>query len=315
MSGSTLRTIRQMRRKKPLRQRIWENRYIYLLLLPGLLFFIIFKYVPIYGLQLAFKRYQVNLGINMSPWNGVDNFRLLFVDGDFWKSVRNTLVIAYLQILLFFPFPILLSILLNEVRQTRLKKVVQTIYTLPHFLSWVIVSGMVLNMLSSNGAINNLLAVMGLERVQFLTNKSVFRQLLVLLLTWKESGWSCILYLAAITAIDPSLYEAATIDGANRWHKIRFITWPGISMIVVVTLILRIGSIMDAGFEQIINIYNPTVYEVADIIDTYVYRITFQRPANFGVSTAVGLFKGLTNCILLLTTNWICVRISGTGIV
>ena len=165
MSGSTLRTIRQMRRKKPLRQRIWENRYIYLLLLPGLLFFIIFKYVPIYGLQLAFKRYQVNLGINMSPWNGVDNFRLLFVDGDFWKSVRNTLVIAYLQILLFFPFPILLSILLNEVRQTRLKKVVQTIYTLPHFLSWVIVSGMVLNMLSSNGAINNLLAVMGLERV------------------------------------------------------------------------------------------------------------------------------------------------------
>ncbi len=314
-AGTAARGMALKRPRKPLARRIWENRYIYLMLLPGVLFFVIFKYIPIYGVQLAFKQYSVQLGITGSRWVGLANFRLLFVDPDFWQAVRNTLIIAYLQILIFFPFPIVLAILLNELTQRRYKRIVQTIYTFPHFLSWVIVSGIVLNMLSNTGAINNLLAVLGLEKVQFLTDKGVFRQLLVLLLTWKESGWNCILYLAAITAIDPTLYEAATIDGANRWHRIRYITWPGISMIVVVTLILRVGSIMDAGFEQIINIYNPTVYQVADIIDTFIYRITFQRTANFGLSTAVGLFKGLTNCALLLSANFISQRIGGTGIV
>jgi putative aldouronate transport system permease protein len=285
------------------------------MLLPGLAFFGIFKYIPIYGIQLAFKKYSVNMGITGSPWVGWANFRLLFVDADFWQAVRNTLVIAYLQMLVFFPFPIILAILLNETRRKKFKRAAQTVYTFPHFLSWVIVSGMALNMLSSGGAINNLLAVLGWERVQFLTDKGIFRYLLVIMLTWKEAGWNCILYLAAITAIDPTLYEAATIDGANRWHRIRYVTWPGISMIVMVTLILRVGSIMDAGFEQIINIYNPTVYQVADIIDTYIFRITFQRTANFGLSTAVGLFKGMTNCVLLLSANWICVRMEGTGIV
>ncbi|MCL2058719.1 MAG: ABC transporter permease subunit [Oscillospiraceae bacterium] len=299
---------------KKLGQRIWRSKHIYLMLLPGVLFFAIFRYIPIYGIQLAFKKYAFNMGITGSPWVGLDNFRLLFLDGDFWQAVINTLIIAYLQILVFFPFPVVLAILLNEIRVHKYKRTVQTIYTFPHFLSWVIVSGMVLNMLASAGAINNLLNVLGFERVHFLTNKDTFRQLLVIVLTWKESGWSCILYLAAITAIDPTLYEAAVIDGANRWHKMRYITLPGISMIVVVTLILRIGHIMDAGFEQILNIYNPSVYAVADIIDTYIYRITFQRPANFGLSTSVGLFKGITNCVLLLSANWLSQRIGQTGI-
>lgn len=313
-SNSAIHTVKSSRRSKTLFAAIWRKRYIYLLLLPGIAYFAIFKYIPIYGVQLAFKKYLVNQGITGSPWVGFSNFRLLFIDGDFWTAVRNTLIIAYMQILICFPIPIALAVLLNEIRQRKFKRTVQTIYTFPHFLSWVIVSGMVLNMLSTNGAINNLLAVLNYDRVQFLTDKKIFRWLLVFLQAWKESGWNCIMYLAAITAIDPTLYEAATIDGANRWHRMRYITWPGISMIVVVTLIMRMGSIMDAGFEQIINIYNPAVYEVSDIIDTYVFRITFQRPANFGLSAAVGLFKGMTNCVLLLTTNWICVRLSGTGI-
>ena len=315
LSGQSALIPKPVSKKKNLLHRIWESRYIYLFLLPGIVFFAIFKYVPIYGVQLAFKKYNVQSGITASPWVGMYNFEFLFIDPDFIQAVFNTLIIAFMQIVFFYPFPIILAMLINEIRLTKYKKVVQTIYTLPHFLSWVIVSGMIMNLFGSGGAITNLLRLLSSNEITFLTNKDLFRQLLVGELLWKEAGWSCILYLAAITAIDPALYEAATIDGANRWHRMRYITWPGISMIVIVTFILRIGSLMNAGFEQIINIYNPTVYNVADIIDTYVYRVTFQRPANFGVSTAVGLFKGLTNCILLLITNWICVRIGGEGII
>ena len=191
---------------------------------------------------------------------------------------------------------------------------VQTILTFPHFLSWVIVAGIMMNILANNGAVNNLLATMGLEKYNFLTDKGLFRYILVFTLSWKEAGWSCILYIAAITGIDPSLYEAATIDGANRWHKILHITWPGILPVVLITLILRVGSMMDAGFDQVMNLYNNTVLDVADILDTYIYRITFQRMPNYGFSTAVGLFKGLTNCILLLSVNAVCKKINGTTI-
>lgn len=300
---------------KSLARRMWESRYLYLLVLPGFAYFVIFRYVPMYGIQLAFKNFSSNLGITKSAWVGLENFQYLFVNNEFWYSVRNTLIISYLQILFCFPFPILLALLLNEMRLRKFKRVTQTIFTFPHFLSWVLVSGIVMNVLSMNGAVNNLINVLGGEKYQFLTDKGLFRTILVFFQLWKESGWSCILYLAAITAIDPALYEAATIDGANRWHRVRYITWPGISIIVVVTLILRIGYMMDAGFDQIINMYNPTVFEVADIIDTYIYRITFQRPTNFGVSTAVGLFKGVTNCALLLSANFITKRLGGTGIV
>jgi len=302
-------------KRDSLSKRMWKARYIYLMILPGFLYFIIFKYIPIYGIQLAFKEFQVGKGILGSPFVGLDNFRYLFINQEFWYAVRNTLIIGFMQILFFFPFPIIIAILLNEITLIKYKRTLQTIYTFPHFLSWVIVAGIALNMFSMQGAANNLLSLFGFERYQFLTDKKIFRYILVLSLIWKESGWNAILYIAAITSIDPSLYEAATIDGANRWHKIRYITWPGISVIVVVTLILRVGSMLEVGFDQIFNMYNPTVYEVADIIDTYIYRITFQRPANFGVSTAVGLFKGLTNCILLVTANWISNRIGGTVIV
>lgn len=307
--------LRSKKNKKSLLRRAWESRYMYLILLPGMIFFVVFRYIPIYGIQLAFKNFVAALGINGSPWCGWENFEYLFLNKDFWYAVRNTVIISYLQIAFCFPFPILLALLLNELKSARYKKIVQTIYTFPHFLSWVLISGIVMNMLSSTGVINNIVAALGGTKSQFLTDKTLFRSILIFFLNWKEAGWSCILYLSAITAIDPALYEAATIDGANRWHRMRYITWPGISMIVVVMLILRIGSMMDVGFDQVINMYNPSVYEVGDIIDTYVYRITFQRAGNFGVSTAVGLFKGLTNCILLLSANGICRALGSEGIV
>ncbi len=315
MTGNALARGRAHAGLRGVWRKMKQKKFIYLMLLPGIAFYIIFKYVPIYGLQLAFKKYAVNLGITGSPFVGWTNFRILFVDPDFWISVQNTLIIAFMQILVFFPFTVVLALLLNEIRQNKLKRFLQTTFTLPHFLSWVIVSGIALDLMGTTGSINNLISVLGFERVPFLTSSGIFRQFLVGVLIWKEAGWNCILYLAAITAIDPALYEAATIDGANRWHRMVYVTWPGISMIVAVTLILRVGSIMDAGFEQIFNLYNPTVYPVADIIDTYIYRISFQRTANFGVSTAVGLFKGLTNCVLLVFADFISKRISGTGIV
>lgn len=304
----------QHKSKKSLWQRIWLKRWCYLIILPGMIYFLVFKYVPMYGIQLAFKEFDIMAGISASPWVQFDNFKLLFKDREFFLALKNTLIISYMQILLFFPFPIILSILINEVKPLRFKKSVQTILTFPHFLSWVIVAGIMMNMLANNGAINNMAAAIGLEKYQFLTDKKLFRYILIFTLTWKEAGWSCILYIAAITGIDPSLYEAATIDGANRWHKIRHITWPGIQSIVVITLILRVGHMMDAGFDQVMNLYNSTVLDVADILDTYIYRITFQRAPNFGFSTAVGLFKGLTNCILLMSVNAICKKFSGTGI-
>lgn len=314
ISAASALHARPGQKRKTLLKRIWMKKWCYLIILPGMVYFLLFKYVPMYGIQLAFKEFDMVAGISASPWVGWSNFELLFRDREFFLALKNTLIISYMQLLLFFPFPVILAILFNEVKIQRFKKSVQTILTFPHFLSWVIVAGIMMNILANNGAVNNLLAAMGMEKYQFMTDKGLFRYILIFSLTWKESGWSTILYIAAITGIDPALYEAATIDGANRWHRIIHITWPGILPVVIITLILRVGHMMDAGFDQIMNMYNSTVLDVGDILDTYIYRITFQRTPNFGFSTAVGLFKGLTNCILLLSVNVVCKKISGTGI-
>ena len=185
----------------------------------------------------------------------------------------------------------------------RFKKVLQTVFTLPHFFSWIIISGIVMNLLNYNGAVNNLLAAIGIEKIGFLGTPDLFRPLLYASSIWKEAGWGTIIYLAAISSIDPTLYEAAVVDGANRFHRIRFITWPGIQSTVIILLILSVGGVMNAGFDQIFNLYNPTVYDKGDIIDTYIYRVTFQSIADFGFSTAVGLFKSVINLTLLLSAN------------
>ncbi len=302
------------RRRKRLLKNIWDSRYMYLLLVPGLLFFAFFRYVPMYGIQLAWKEFAANLGVAGSPWIGWENFRFIFAEADFWNSLRNTLIIAGMQLIFVFPFPIILAILFNEVRQKKTKRVMQIILTFPHFLSWVILSSILTNLLGNSGVVNNIIVAMGGEKVNFLMNKGIFRWLLIFSLLWKESGWNAILYMATITAIDPALYEAATIDGANRWHRIRYITWPGISTIVTATFILRIGSIMDAGYMQVLNLYNPAVYEVGDILDTYIYRITFEKAPDYGVSTAVGMFKGVVNAVLMLSAEVVSRKFNGEGL-
>lgn len=301
-------------KKQSLWTRIWKYRYIYLLLLPGLVYFIIFKYIPIYGIQLAFKDFSFAFGISGSPWVGFDNFDYLFSEAQFWNAFKNTLIISFMKLIFAFPIPVLLAIFLSEIRWKKYRRVVQTVLTFPHFLSWVVLSGIMFTFLSNTGVVNNMLEMAGLERVEFLTNAKGFRWLLVLSDIWKESGWSTIIYLAAILGVDVSLHEAASIDGATRLEKIRYIVWPEIRSVVIVMFILQVGSVMEAGFMQVLNLYNSSVYSVGDILDTYVYRITFQTGADFGISTAVSLFKGITNCILLLTANFVAKRFGEKGI-
>lgn len=309
-----MRAISGMITKNRFIKQVISNKYIYLMLIPVLLFYIIFKYVPIYGVQLAFKEFAFGKGIGGSPWNGLENFRYLFIEPEFWSAFKNTILISFMKLVLGFPVPVILSILVNELIFPKIKRGLQIIYTFPHFLSWIILSGIMFNLLSSTGAVNNLVALLGVERVNFLTDVGIFRYLLVYSETWKEAGWSTIIYMAAITGIDPVLYEAAFMDGANRWHKIRYIVWPGIRSVVVVMMILQVGQIMSAGFMQVLNLYNPAVYSVADILDTYVYRISFQSIPKFGVSTAVSLFIGITNCILLLAANKIASYFGESGV-
>ncbi|MFV0342419.1 MAG: ABC transporter permease [Anaerocolumna sp.] len=291
-------------RRKRLMKEIWHYRNIYLLMMFGIAFFLVFAYAPMYGIQLAFKQYKIGEGIFGSPWVGLGNFTKLFARSEFWNALRNTLEISVLKLLFGFPVPILLAIGLNEVLSNKLRRVLQIILTLPHFLSWVTIAGIMIAMFATNGAINGMLEALGASSVSWLSNGAVFRGILIFSDIWKEAGWTCIIYMAAIAGIDPSLYESAKIDGANRLKCALHITWPAIKGTAAILLIMQVGNMMNGNFDQIFNLYNPTVFNSADIIDTYIYRITFLQSADYGVSTAVGLFKGITNCVLLLTANF-----------
>lgn len=280
--------------------RIGKHKYIYLILIPGIIYLLVFSYIPMYGLTLAVKNYKPKLGIIGSPYIGLEHFKRLFAETDFRQAFANTIVISAGRILFQFPFPVILAVLLSELNNGKYKKLIQTIFTFPHFLSWVIVSAIVINTFEYDGVINQIITIFGGEAKLFLADKNLFRPLLYLTDNWKEAGWSSIIYLSAISAISPDLYEAAQIDGANRMQRILHITMPGIKSTVVVMLLLSIGGIMNGGFDQIFNLYNPAVQAVSDIIDTYIYRITFQTGCNFGFSTAVGFFKSVINFGLLV---------------
>ncbi len=287
-----------------------------LMLLPVIVYFVIFKYVPMGGIVIAFKNYKIKQGIFGSAWCGLDNFTKAFATPTFARSVKNTLIISGLKLLFGFPAPIILALMLNEVTHLRFKKTVQTISYLPHFLSWVVLAGMFQQLLSpNNGAVNTVLKqVFGLkESIYFLGNNQYFRGTLIVTDIWKNVGWSSILYLATISGIDPALYEAATVDGASRWQCTRYITIPSLVSTIVVMLILSIGSIMDAGFDQVFNLYNSAVYQTGDIIDTYVYRYGL-GDMKYSLATAVGLFKNVIAFVLVVGTNLIARRISGEGI-
>lgn len=293
----------RQKNKKSLLMRIWSYKYIYLLLVPAVVFYILFAYVPMYGIQIAFKTFSIGKGITDSPWNGLQNFQNLFARADFWNATKNTIVIALMKLLICFPMPILIAVLLNELRSRKLQRTLQTVFSFPHFLSWVTISGILVNFLGDQGFVNSLLVLVGLPKAQLLVNPQAFRWLIVITDMWKESGWTCIMYLAAMASIDPGLYESAKIDGANRLQRIWHITWPGIRDVAAVLLVLAVGNIMNGNFDQIFNMYSPTVYSTSDIIDTYIYRITFQFRPDYGLSTAVGLFKGVINCLLLVAAN------------
>ena len=306
----TARSVKAGRRpfKKTLRV-MWDYRWIYLMLLPCMAFFIIFKYVPMYGIQLAFKDYVIK-GIAASPWNNFEHFKYMMTEPEFLPALRNTLIISFYRILFGFPFPILLAIMINEVYMPRYKRVLQTIYTFPHFLTWVVMAGIMLNLLGSTGMVRKVaeIFVPGIgDNWNLLYNKAAFRSLLVISDIWKEAGWGTIIYLAAIAGIDQSLYEAATIDGCNRWQKIWYITLPGIVNMIAIQFVLRVGAVMEGGFDQIFNLYKPPVYETGDIIDTYIYRLSFveNTGVDMGFTTAVGLFKNVINFILLMVANFV----------
>lgn len=286
--------------KNSLLKEIFKARYIYLMILPGLVFYLIFCYIPMYGVTLAFKEYNARLGIMGSHFVGLQNYQFLFKDAAFFNALKNTVVISLCRLVFQFPVPIILAVLLNELSSNKYKRVLQTVYTFPYFLSWVIIGGIMVNIFGDRGAINGIIFALGGAKYQFLSKSNVFVPLIYITENWKSSGWSSIIYLSAIMAISMDQYEAATIDGATRLQKLLYITLPGIKSTIVVIFILSVGNIMNAGFDQLFNMGNPAVRDATDIIDTFLYRITFQGPTDFAYSTAVGLFKSLVNFALLI---------------
>ena len=287
-----------VQRKKKNWQKDWQ---LHLMILPGLLFILIFKYMPLGGISIAFKEFLPGKGIWGSPWVGLENFEYMLALPDTKRVMWNTLFIAAAKILINFPVPIIISILLNEVKNHRFKRSVQTIIYLPYFISWVILAGIIQDLFAKEGLINQFLGIFGAEPVFFLGNKYAFLGVLIGTDVWKNFGYNTVVYLAAITGIDETLYEAAKIDGANRFQQIWNVTLPGIAPIVVLMMILNLGNVLNAGFEQIFNLYNPLVYETADIIDTFVYRISLVE-ANYSLGTAVGLLKSVVSFILIVTS-------------
>lgn len=305
--GSTLRYIR-------------TNYDLYLLLIPALVIVFIFNILPMVGILIAFKDYNMFLvngnplmSIIKSPWAGLKHFENVFQQRDFLYAVRNTLIISVYKIIFIFPLPIIFAVFLNEVKSARFQKGLQLIIYLPHFLSWVVVSGIFISILNSTGIVNTILGNLGFEPVSFLMDTGKFRGILVISDAWKEIGWSSVIYFAAITGLDQECYEAAEVDGAGRMQRMWFITLPGLMPTIILMLIIRIGNIMEAGFSQIFVMYNSPVYEVADIIGTYVYRMGLGK-LEFSTGTAVGLFNSIISMILVLSANAIARKTTSKGI-
>jgi putative aldouronate transport system permease protein len=294
--------------------RIRQNRGVYLILLPGIVWYILFAYFPLYGLTLAFKTFKANLGIFGSPWIGFKNYVFVFRDRAFLESVFRTLQINILRIIFTFPVPIFLAIAINEIRLGKMKKVLQTAYTFPHFLSWVIVASIMINVLGQNGFVNGLISLVSHSRVNFLGSVEHFLPLIYLTDIWKSAGWSAIIYLAAISGIDTEQYEAAQIDGASRLQRIYHITLPGIKGTIIVMFILAMGYLMSAGFDQLFNLSNPATSKAAETLDMYIYRITFRSASDFSFSSAVSLFRSIINFFMLIIADRLAKVAGGQGL-
>ena len=288
---------------------------LYALLLPVLIWYIVFCYLPMGGVTLAFREYRYDMGLWHSPWVAFEHFETMFKDAEFWRAFVNTLIFSLGKLVFHFPVPIIVAILLNEIRHPHVKKFFQTVFTFPHFISWVVLSGILINMFASNGIINQVLGQLGFDPVAPLMSLTAFRPFIWISNIWKEFGWDAIIYMAALTNIDPQLYEAASIDGANRLQKMLHVTWPGIRSTVCIMLILQIGGIMSgASFNQIFNLYSSPVYPVADIIDTYVYRQSFMVGTNFGYTTAIGLLKSVIGVVMIWAANKVTTKLGEDGL-
>lgn len=314
-STSKKRT-RKNGRWKRLKRKILEHKMVYLMMLPVIASYLIFSYYPMYGTVLALKEFRPSQGILGSKWADplFTHFESVFSNPYFWRSIKNTLVVSGLKLLFCFPAPIILALLMNEVRFTKFKKFVQTIVYLPNFISWVIFGSIVYDIFGFEGVINNVLLSLGFDAKAFMSDTAWYYPILILFTILKDAGWGSIIYMAAISNVSPNLYEAAKIDGCGRFRLMWHVTLPCISNIITVQLLLAIGNIMNAGFDAIFNTYNVQVYEVADILDTFIYRTGFGDSGNFEMATAIGLFKSIINFMLLIGANFLVKRINGTGI-
>lgn len=302
MMSNLLEMRRTDATRKPLRVRIHEYRYLYLMLIPAVAAMIIFCYAPMYGIQIAFKNYKPRSGIWGSQWVGFKYFLRMFREQTFMTVLRNTLVISGLRLVICFPAGVIFALMLNEIGNQRLKKVAQTISYMPHFVSWVVLGGIVKSLLSLNGPVNALVKLCGGTPAIWLTKSNYFIPIVLVTDIWKSMGWGSIVYLAAMAGIPMDQYESAEIDGASRFQRIWYITLPSILPVVMTMFILRIGNIMSAGFDQIFNLYSAAVYDVADIIDTYSYRVGL-IDNNFSYSAAIGLFKNVLGFALMIAVN------------
>jgi putative aldouronate transport system permease protein len=279
-----------------------QNTMFHFMMLPGMIFLIIFSYIPMVGIIMAFENFTASKGIFGSPFVGLKHFQYMFSLPDIWAIIRNTLCIAIGKMTLTTLLAIVFAVLLNEIRLNWMKKAVQTVVYLPHFLSWVILATVVVNMFNLDGSVNQILSKIGIGQTNFLGSNTLFQPLLIMTDVWKEFGYSSIVFLAAITSIDPGLYEAAAIDGANWWQKTWHVTLPGMLSIILLISVMNIANVLNAGFDQVYNLYSPMVYETGDIIDTYVYRMGLLSH-QYSFSTAVGLFKSFVGMVLMLSVN------------
>ncbi|AIQ60797.1 protein lplB [Paenibacillus borealis] len=291
-----------------------RNKLLYLMILPGFVYFVIFKYLPMGGLVISFQEYQPYLGIGGSPWVGFKHFVRLFTEPTFLMLLRNTLVLFALNLVIFFPLPIILSLMLNEVRNKMFKSVVQTIIYIPHFLSWVIIVSITYVFMNVDGGVlNEAIAALGGQKISFLTSPEWLRIVYIGQIIWKELGWSTIIYLAAITVVDTQLYEAAEMDGAGRLRKTWHVTLPAIRPVIITLLILKIGHTLDLGFEHMYLLINSLNREVGEIFDTYIYTAGLKN-GQLSFSTTVGLFKGLVGLILVMLSNKLAKKMGEDGV-
>lgn len=296
--------------KKKKRSALKRNLPLHLMMLPGMILVFLFNYIPMGGIVMAFQKFSPRKGIFGSEWIGLKNFKYLLSMPDIQNVIWNTFFIAAMKLVLGVVVPVIVALLLNELGNKLLKKGIQTIIYFPHFLSWVILSGIFIDVLSpSSGIVNEFLGIFGIEPVFFLGDPKVFPYTMALTETWKEFGFGTIVYLAAIVGIDPTYYEAASVDGVSRWRKTISITLPEVLPMALLMLILNLGTVLNTGFEQIYNLYSPQVYSTGDILDTLVYRLGM-HDAQYGVATAVGLFKSVVSTVLVLFSNWLARKTS-----